>query len=92
MAMMFKSLLCVSVASDTMEGLRARRDEVTGADLVELRLDSVREPDVAGALAGRRTPVIVTCRPKREGGWFAGSEEERHALLHRALTGRRNGP
>ena len=41
----------------------ARRDAVADADLVELRLDSVSDPDVAGALAGRRPPVIVTCRP-----------------------------
>jgi 3-dehydroquinate dehydratase/shikimate dehydrogenase len=55
------------------------------ADLVELRLDYVDEPDVAGALAGRRCPVIVTCRPVWEGGRFAGPEEKRLALLGEAL-------
>ena len=56
------------------------------ADLVELRLDSVADPDVAGALAGRRRPVIVTCRPTWEGGGFIGSEEERKRLLADAVT------
>lgn len=69
-----------------MAELRARRDAVEGADLVELRLDSVGDPDVEAALAGRRTPVVLTCRPKWEGGAFAGSEEERRRLLEQALA------
>jgi 3-dehydroquinate dehydratase/shikimate dehydrogenase len=67
-----------------MAELRRARDEVVDADLVELRLDATCDPDPAGALAGRRHPVIVTCRPQWEGGQFAGREEEREALLWRA--------
>ncbi len=78
-------LLCVTVTAPTMAELRQRRDAVAGADLVELRLDSVSDPIVAGALAGRRCPVIVTCRPKWEGGHFAGSEGERRGILSEAL-------
>jgi len=78
--------VCVTVTAETMADLRRRRDEVTGADLVELRLDTVSDPDVAGALAGRRLPVIVTCRPAWEGGRFIGSEEERKRILHDALA------
>ena len=43
-----------------------------------------RDVDVAGALGGRRHPVIVTCRPTWEGGRFDGSEEERRGLLVQA--------
>jgi len=68
-----------------MADLQARRDALVGADLVELRLDTVDRPDVDGALSGRRTPVIVTCRPAWEGGAFRGSEEDRLGLLARAL-------
>ena len=68
-----------------MAELRANRDGAVGADLVELRLDQVQDPDAAAALAGRRTPVVVTCRPAWEGGGFRGSEEERRGLLERAL-------
>jgi 3-dehydroquinate dehydratase/shikimate dehydrogenase len=78
--------LCVTVTGSDMADLRRRRDAVTGADLVELRLDTVSDPDAAGALAGRRLPVIVTCRPTWEGGAFAGSEEARKQLLAEALT------
>src|SRR5262245_10114044 len=79
------SKLCVVVTAPTTAELRRRRDEVADADLIELRLDTVTDPDVAGALAGRRRPVIVTCRPTWEGGHFAGSEEERKRLLRDAL-------
>jgi 3-dehydroquinate dehydratase/shikimate dehydrogenase len=68
-----------------MAELRRKRDEADDADLVELRLDTVADPDVAGALAGRRCPAIVTCRPAWEGGSFAGSEEERRRLLADAV-------
>jgi 3-dehydroquinate dehydratase/shikimate dehydrogenase len=68
-----------------MAELRRRRDAVIDADLIELRLDSVSDPDVAGALQGRRLPVIVTCRPEWEGGGFRGSEDERRRILGDAL-------
>jgi len=74
------------VTAETMAELRRKRDEVIGADLVELRLDTVRDPDVAGALADRKLPVIVTCRPAWEGGRFKGSEEERKQMLGDALA------
>lgn len=77
--------LCVTVAGRTMEELRRARDASASADLVELRLDGVDRPDVAAALDGRLRPVIVTCRPKWEGGAFEGSEEERRQILHDAI-------
>ena len=78
------SKLCVTVTGPTMAELRKRRDEAADADMVELRLDTVMDPDAAAALAGRRTPVIVTCRPTWEGGQFKGSEEDRRRLLRDA--------
>jgi 3-dehydroquinate dehydratase/shikimate dehydrogenase len=74
-------LVCVTVTGRTMEELRRARDSAANADLVELRLDHVDQPDAAGAVEGRRRPVIVTCRAAWEGGRFAGSEEERERLL-----------
>jgi 3-dehydroquinate dehydratase/shikimate dehydrogenase len=86
-------LLCDVIAAPTMAELRARRAAVEnagpagggGADLIELRLDTVDRPDVAGALQGRRRPVLVTCRATWEGGHFKGSEEERQRILREAL-------
>ena len=81
-----KAWICATVTGDTTDELRAHRDAQTGADLVELRLDTVARPDVAAAIAGRRTPVVVTCRPTREGGRFAGSESERESILLEATA------
>lgn len=78
--------LCVTVTADTVAELRTRRDQVIEADMVELRLDTVKDPSAAAALAGRKKPVIVTCRPKSDGGYFAGSEEERRSILRDALA------
>lgn len=81
------SLICVPVFARNLAELRAKRDTLPNADLVELRLDALEErPDVAGALQGRQRPVIVTCRPVWEGGLFAGSEDERRRLLSEAIT------
>ncbi len=76
----------MTVTAATLRELRQQRDTVQGADLVELRLDTVSDPDVAGALRDRRGPVVLTCRPLWEGGAFAGSEEERHRLLAEAVA------
>jgi 3-dehydroquinate dehydratase/shikimate dehydrogenase len=78
-------LLIETVTGDTMAALRAARDAVRLADLVELRLDGVADVDVAAALSGRSRPAVVTCRPVWEGGRFDGSEEERLRVLAAAL-------
>jgi len=83
---MSKPLLCVTVTGATTAELRQRRDAVPEADLIELRLDTVTDVGVAGALAGRTRPVVVTCRPAWEGGEFRGSEEERKQILADALA------
>jgi 3-dehydroquinate dehydratase/shikimate dehydrogenase len=79
-------LVCVTVTAPTVAELRHARDAAVDADLVELRLDTVSDPSVAAALAGRRRPVIVTCRSRAEGGQFKGSEEERRRILAEALA------
>jgi 3-dehydroquinate dehydratase / shikimate dehydrogenase len=78
--------VCVAVTGPTMEAIRRNRDMADGADLVEMRLDTVDRPDPAGALEGRRRPVIVTCRAAWEGGHFRGTEEERRAILELAIA------
>ena len=84
---MSKPRLVIVASAPTMAELRRRRDAaaLAGADIVELRLDSVADPDVTAALAGRTAPVIVTCRPVWEGGAFEDSEAERRRLLECAL-------
>ena len=83
---MAKPLLCATVTAATTADLRRQRDAIADADLIELRLDTVSDPDAAGALAGRRGPVVVTCRAAWEGGRFKGSEEERKRILADAIA------
>ena len=82
---MSHSLLCETVTGRTLAELTRARDAADAADLVELRLDGVSDLDVASAMAGRRTPVIVTCRPTWEGGQFDGGEGAREVILRKAL-------
>lgn len=78
--------LCVTVSCRSIDDLRRQRDEAAAiADLVELRLDALERPEVAPALAGRRGPVLVTCRPRWEGGGFDGPETVRLGLLQEAV-------
>jgi 3-dehydroquinate dehydratase/shikimate dehydrogenase len=79
------ALLCETVTGTTMRELLAAREAATAGDLVELRLDGVKDVDVRGALQGRRMPAVVTCRAAWEGGRFDGSEDERRAILRQAL-------
>jgi 3-dehydroquinate dehydratase / shikimate dehydrogenase len=83
---MNRPLLCVTAAAKTTADLLRARDaaERAGAEMVELRLDGVQDLDVAASLQGRRTPVIATCRPVREGGQFDGVEQERRGILEAA--------
>ena len=81
---MTATLVVETVTGPRMAELRRARDAAIG-DLVELRLDGVADLDVAGALEGRKRPVIVTCRPAWEGGQFDGSEDDRLRLLGDAI-------
>jgi 3-dehydroquinate dehydratase/shikimate dehydrogenase len=81
------ALLCETVTASNMADLLSARDRVTAADMVELRLDGVENPNVGAALGGRQLPVVVTCRARWEGGRFDGSEEERRSILKQALEG-----
>jgi 3-dehydroquinate dehydratase type I len=53
--------------------------------LAELRLDLMQHFDLARLIAESPCPLIITCRPLREGGRFSGSEETRLDILAEAL-------
>lgn len=87
--MEMRTELLASIAADSdSELVRLALEASGGADGVELRIDSVPHPDLArlrdevGRLA---KPILLTCRTRREGGAYAGTETERLALLRRAI-------
>jgi len=51
---------------------------------VELRLDAMEAPNLPRLLARPPCPLIITCRPKREGGLYDGPEQPRLELLRQA--------
>jgi 3-dehydroquinate dehydratase/shikimate dehydrogenase len=83
---MATSLLCETVTGRSTADLITARDAATAGDMVEVRLDGVTDLDVAAVVRGARVPVLATCRPAWEGGLFEGSEEDRAAILGRALA------
>ena len=58
--------LCVTVTADTTAELRTRRDRVTDADIVELRLDTVKDPNAAAD--GRSPSQAFDSMTARGGG------------------------
>ncbi len=52
--------------------------------LAEVRLDLMRTFDIAKLVANSPVPLILTCRPEREGGGFTGLESERAGILRTA--------
>ena len=55
------------------------------ADILELRLDLIADPDLNVLFDSASLPVIATCRSKIDGGQFKGQEEARIQLLRDAL-------
>lgn len=79
-------MICIPIIANNLDDvLRDMEDASKFADIVELRLDYIKNPDLKRILERRVKPVIVTNRPVREGGKFGGSEEERIALLKLAI-------
>jgi 3-dehydroquinate dehydratase type I len=75
-------MICVPItAATTDQALEKAALAATLADLIELRIDGMREVDLARLLRPPRPPIIVTNRRREEGGSFAGTEEERVSLL-----------
>jgi 3-dehydroquinate dehydratase/shikimate dehydrogenase len=82
-------MICVSIGRGRHRFVMATHKHLAeqGAELVELRLDYVNGPvNLKRLLTDRPTPVAITCRRKREGGKFKGSEEERLMLLRNAIA------
>ncbi|MEA3368571.1 MAG: type I 3-dehydroquinate dehydratase, partial [Planctomycetota bacterium] len=79
-------MLCVSLMPETTEQAREALHRVAGlADLAEVRLDAMRIFDLERLLDHPPCPVIVTCRPAREGGLYDGPEADRLDALRRAV-------
>ena len=74
--------VCGSVIGSNIKAMQAGVAKAVerGADLIELRIDGLRDPAGCGELL-HEVPTILTNRPEREGGGFKGREEKRVEVL-----------
>ncbi|THU61587.1 hypothetical protein C4D60_Mb07t24890 [Musa balbisiana] len=85
------TLLCVPLVAKTVEQMMAdmAAAKARGADLVEIRLDHLSdfEPrrDLHLLVGDRPLPVLVTYRPKWEGGEYEGDDKQRFEALCLAM-------
>ncbi len=78
--------ICIPIAEKTMkDAIKAVKEAGRFADLIELRMDYLREPGLAILLQGRQKPFIVTHRRKEEGGRYWVNERRRVGLLEEAI-------
>jgi 3-dehydroquinate dehydratase/shikimate dehydrogenase len=82
------AMICISLALESRR--MALADMLTAArqcDLLEVRLDRfIKAPDLGELLAGKRKPIIFSCRRRQDGGEWDGSEEERLVLLRQCVV------
>ncbi|KAL4202575.1 hypothetical protein AMTRI_Chr02g221800 [Amborella trichopoda] len=85
------TLLCAPLVAPTVEEmlLQMNKAKVSGADLVEIRLDTLSNfmphEDLKLLLGNRPLPAIVTYRPKWEGGQYEGDDHYRLDTLFMAM-------
>ena len=83
-------MICVSLGRTRHSSIIEEHHALAakGAELIELRLDFMRnKPDVGRLLKDRPTPVVVTCRRKTDRGRWFGTEDQRLAVLREAIIG-----
>jgi 3-dehydroquinate dehydratase/shikimate dehydrogenase len=77
--------LCLTISRDNTIGVRNEMLHIpSSVDLIELRIDSIRDLNLSQILKQPRPPVIVTNRLLSEGGRFSGSADEQFDILSQA--------
>ncbi len=80
-------MICIPITAKTNdEAINDLREASRFADIVELRIDYIKEPDLNALLKSKTKPVIVTNRSLRQGGLFEGDEIDRMDLLKKAIN------
>jgi 3-dehydroquinate dehydratase-1/3-dehydroquinate dehydratase/shikimate dehydrogenase len=78
--------VCVSVACENVvQAIDIARNTERHADVIEIRLDSLTNPEIEPFVKNITKPLLFTNRPDWEGGLFKGSESERIGLLLKAV-------
>lgn len=77
-------MICASITEPLVNEM-VKTANSTHADIVEIRMDYLREVKGIEKLEEIKKPLIATCMPQWEGGRFKGSEDERISILQDAI-------
>ncbi len=81
-------MICITIAQTSRTlALADMLNAVTlGADLIEIRLDTLeKSPHLKDMMEAKRVPILFSCRRLQDGGNWKGTEEERLILLRQAV-------
>lgn len=79
-------MICIPIVSETTDKAIEDMNKASKlADLIEVRADYIKSPDLKKILSAREKPLIITIMPEQENGKFKGTEQERIALLKQAI-------
>ncbi|KAF7852160.1 hypothetical protein BT93_L0549 [Corymbia citriodora subsp. variegata] len=85
------TLICVPIMAESVEEMVTQLDKAksSGADLVEIRLDSLKNfsphEDLKTLIKASALPTLFTYRPKWEGGQYDGDDNSRLDSLRLAM-------
>ncbi len=80
------ALICLSIAVDSLdEAVETANRKDLACDIVEVRLDFLKDTSDIKKLSGIEKPLMITCMPEYEGGKYTGSEKDRIMLLESCL-------
>src|SRR6516165_9936417 len=81
-------MICISIAQESRRlALADMLNASKQCDLLEVRLDRFgKAPDIGELLTHKPKPIIFTCRRKKDGGDWPGTEEERLTLLRQCVV------
>lgn len=78
--------ICVAIAEKSIEeALATAKKAEVDADVIEIRLDALEKATITPFVEGLSKPLLFTNRASWEGGAFEGSEEDRIAVLLKAV-------
>jgi 3-dehydroquinate dehydratase/shikimate dehydrogenase len=79
-------MICIPItAKNTKTAILEIKKTNNLADIIELRLDYIHNPDLKKLIEAAKKSVIVTNRRKEDNGRFKGTEKERLSLLKEAI-------
>ncbi len=78
--------VCLPIVEKTVKkALGAIKEANRLADLIELRMDYLRDSELGPLLNARKKPFIITNRRKEEGGKYGCDEKRRFRILREAI-------